>query len=63
MKDENTREIIRRLGGVSKIANALGISKAAVSKWVVIPAKRCKQIEKLFHGEVTRVEMRPDIFG
>ena len=63
MKDKNTINIINRLGGVTKIASILGISKAAVSRWSKIPVERCVQLEKLTDKSVTRMQMRPDIFS
>lgn len=49
------------LGSRKALADALGISAAAVSQWEKVPAGRVLQIEAL--TRVSRHELRPDIFG
>lgn len=53
------------LGGVDQIADAFSVSPQAVYKWInkKIPANRCLEMEKLTNGEITRHQLRPDIFG
>lgn len=52
--------------GVGKLAEKLGIAQSAVSNWRIrgqVPAERCIAIEKATHGQVTRYDLRPDVFG
>lgn len=55
----------RLLGGPSKMARALDITPAAVSKWLKsgrVPVARVLEIERLTHGAVTRFSLRPDCY-
>lgn len=45
------------------LARLLGISPAAISQWARVPYKRALQIEARTEGQVTREELRPDLFG
>ncbi len=38
--------LIKRAGGVTRVAEVLGISKQAVSKWVKIPELRMIQLRR-----------------
>lgn len=66
----DTKAIIRRLGGPTKVAKHLKsshprghISRAAVCQWKQIPAEHCLQLSELSGGEIRPHEMRPDVFG
>ncbi|MCG8431502.1 MAG: helix-turn-helix domain-containing protein [Candidatus Omnitrophica bacterium] len=53
------------LGGQPSLARALGVSTQAVNKWVkrnFVPPVRAIQIEKATNGQVTRHELRPDLY-
>lgn len=53
------------VGGQSKLASKLGISPAAVHRWLKRgepPATRVLQIEQATGGKVHRTELRPDIY-
>lgn len=54
-------------GSQTKLADLLGITPQAVQRWcsgaVVVPADRAKQVERVLDGKVTRIELRPDLFG
>lgn len=57
---------ITELGTQEKLAAALGIKSPSVSEWRKrgsIPVERCAAIETATHGNVTRYELRPDVFG
>ncbi len=65
--DTNTtfKRLVKAVGSQTAIAKALGISSAAVHKWGQlgrIPAERVIQLERLAEGQVTRYEMRPDLY-
>ena len=47
------------------IAHQVGVTPPCVYQWETrpVPAHRCRAIEKLTGGDVTRFELRPDIFG
>ena len=53
-------------GGTQQtLADLLGVTQAHVSYWKCnqIPVKRAIEIERALNGQVTRNELRPDIFG
>ncbi len=51
------------LGGFLGMAEKCDVSVQAAYKWAKqVPVERCKQIEELTKGKVTRSELRPDIF-
>lgn len=49
------------------LAESLGVSQGLVHQWVKgltrITAERCVEIEDVTSGEVTRYDLRPDLFG
>lgn len=48
------------------LAEACGVKPQAVSQWFACgkaPPGRCLAIEQATGGEVTRYELRPDVFG
>ena len=51
-------------GGQTQLANALGVTAAAVSHWVTglrpVPIQHCFAIERATRGAVTRRDLRPD---
>lgn len=54
------------VGGQSHLAQRLGVSPQAVSKWIVkarAPAQRCLEIEVATGGAVSRYALRPDVYG
>lgn len=56
----------RLAGGQTAMALALGVSVQAVNKWMKKgspPPERVLSIEKLVLGQVTRYQLRPDIYG
>ena len=57
-------KIVRRVistAGLGPLAEKLGISKQAISKWPQIPAARVVAIEVM--TGIPREQLRPDIFG
>jgi DNA-binding transcriptional regulator YdaS (Cro superfamily) len=55
----------RLLGSQVALANALGVTKAAVGQWKDpgrrVPAEHCPVIEQLTAGAVRCEELRPDV--
>lgn len=59
-------KVITILGSQSALARKLNLQQPSVNSWKLrgkIPAEKCRTIEKMVKGEVTRYEMRPDVFG
>ncbi len=59
-------KVISILGSQSALARKLNLQQPSINSWKLrgkIPAEKCLLIEKIVGGEVTRYEMRPDIFG
>lgn len=60
---------IEHAGGVTALAEKLGVRQSVVSNWRTrgtsprVPAERCIAIEQATDGAVTRQELRPDVFG
>jgi DNA-binding transcriptional regulator YdaS (Cro superfamily) len=57
---------IKHFGNQKKAAQEIGVTQQLISKWNTgaspIPAKKCVLIEQLTCGEVTRQQLRPDLF-
>jgi len=52
-------------GNDVQLANAMNITPQAVGKWKrsKVPAERCLELEEKTEGNVTRYQLRPDVFG
>lgn len=61
-RDPILLEAISAAGGPAEIGKQLGISHAAVAQWKRCPAERAIQLEKLTGGQVTRQQLRPDLY-
>lgn len=62
------RAILKCGGNPVKFSRYLGVSHQYVRGWLTekgrpIPPKYCVLIEKLTYGEITRQNLRPDVFG
>lgn len=55
---------IEIVGGRKALADALSVSYEAVRQWTDrrVPAERVLDIERLTGGQVTRHELRPDLY-
>lgn len=56
---------IRLAGSQTQLAKKLNVTPQAVQRWVSsdeIPLSRVVQIEAALNGEITREELRPDVF-
>ncbi len=61
MNKETIRQAADSVGGVVKLSEALGLSRAAASQWDRVPAEHVLPVERL--TGVSRHVLRPDIFG
>lgn len=52
-----------RFGSYAAIAAVCGVSREAVRRWKRIPAEHCRSLEEATDGDLTRYELRPDVFG
>ena len=54
-------------GGPTALAKAVGVKTPTVTQWQKkvrpVPPGRCRAIEEAVSGQVTRYQLRPDIFG
>lgn len=55
-------EAAKEVGGVTRLAELLGIKRPALYQWKRVPAERVLKIEELTRGKVTRHQMRDDIY-
>lgn len=54
------------LGTQNALASTLHVRSASISGWRrrgKVPAERCTAIEQATAGQVTRYQLRPDVFG
>jgi len=65
MMNPGLARAIKHFGNQSALGRALGVGPMAVSKWKRkgVPPDRAVQIEIESKGEVTRQDLRPDLFG
>ena len=65
MSNENEAldRILELLGGYASVGRILKITTSAVHQWRKVPAEHCLALERAAKGQITRYEMRPDIFG
>ena len=66
MAAEALDQVIECLGSQTALARKLNLQQPSINSWKLrgmIPPGRCREIEKIVGGAVTRYEMRPDVFG
>ena len=57
---------IQLAGSQTALGTLLGLTPQAVQKWAsqgTVPGERCREVEALFNGQVTRYELNPVVFG
>ena len=62
MRDQALRKAISLAGGPAALGQVLGIKSQAISQWQRCPAERVIAVEKATGGEVSRHELRPDLY-
>jgi len=60
--EEALDKAIEIIGGQTTIARHLGITYQSVHGWTVCPADRVLDLERLTEAQVTRYQLRPDVF-
>ena len=60
---EAVRRAVKAAGGPIPVSEYFNITPWAVSKWPRCPGSRVLGLEKLCRNEVTRNELRSDVFG
>lgn len=50
------------LGGRAELARLFGISRRAAAYWTRCPAERVIPVERATQGQVTRHQLRPDLY-
>lgn len=59
------RKLVAIFGSQTELARQLGVTRSCVNKWVHrqrIPPHYVIRIEKASEGQITRWEMRPDLY-
>ncbi len=64
-KKQAIKKACRIVGSKKKLADAVGVTRQAVYLWIEsqTPAARVRAVEAATGGQVTRYELRPDIYG
>lgn len=60
LRDSAVCKAIALAGTQAALARDLGLDPSTVQGWTRIPLNHVLAIERLFPGEITRYEMRPD---
>ncbi|WP_086935385.1 transcriptional regulator [Azospirillum sp. B510] len=62
MKDEALSMAISKAGGVTRLAEALGITTEAVYQWERCPQRRVLAVVAATGGKVKAYQLRPDLY-
>ena len=62
MRDAALLKAIQAAGGTAALAKKMSLTSQAISQWEKVPAERVIDVEQACAGEVTREELRPDIY-
>ena len=65
--NKHIKETIRIVGGQTKLADALDVTQPFISLVLnevkKVPAAFCMKIQHITEGEITAIDLRPDIFS
>lgn len=65
-EQESVKRAIQMAGSQDKLAAMMGVDQKAISNWLRrekrFPPRRAVQVARLFPDQITKHEMRPDIF-
>jgi DNA-binding transcriptional regulator YdaS (Cro superfamily) len=65
MQTTAIKRAVEIVGGGASLARYIGVNRASVQDWIrrgIVPATRAIEIEKATDGQVTRQELRPDLY-
>lgn len=62
MNRAQTKKLIRSIGGPSAVADAIGVTKQAVSLWRKVPNRRVLEVCRFCNFAVTPHQFRPDLY-
>lgn len=60
MSIEGKLKAVEKAGGASRLAEALHVTRSAISQWRQVPAERVLDVERA--TGVPRHELRPDLY-
>jgi DNA-binding transcriptional regulator YdaS (Cro superfamily) len=60
--DQALIDAIVAAGGTARLAATIGVSSQAISQWDRVPVERVLQVERATNGQVSRQDLRPDIY-
>lgn len=61
-QEEALEKAVKACGGPAELARRFGVTVQAVSQWKVAPSLRVLAIEEATGGEVSRHDLRPDLY-
>lgn len=62
MRDTALERAINASGGTAALARTINVTPQAISQWDRVPAERVIAVEEATNGEVTRSDLRPDLY-
>jgi len=62
MRDTALERAINAAGGTAALARTINVTPQAISQWDRVPAERVIAVENATNGDVTRSDLRPDLY-
>lgn len=60
-------KIVNKVGSIAELGRRLNVSRGHVSNWIAgrrtIPIKKVRELVLLSEGEITKKDLRPDVFN
>lgn len=63
MQERSLKKALKLIGGPVALSRILDITPQAISQWKRAPVRHVLKIERATDEEVTRHQLRPDIYG